>query len=106
MCTIGENNTRLSELIDRTVDMGDVYPIRYIHMYICTLHGRGRGIWIYDLRLGCPRAWMHAMMTYVDPASPSALSFSKTSAPPRRFHHIDELHRTLFFLFSFQKNHN
>jgi len=52
MCTIGENNTRLGELVDCAMDMGDVYPICYI--YATTyVHGRGRGIWIYDLRLGC-----------------------------------------------------
>lgn len=88
------------------MDMGDVYPIYYMHVHNVHYTGVAAGSRIYDLRLGCLRAWMHAMMTYVDPASPSALSFSKTSVPPRRIHHIDELHSTLFFLFSFQANHN
>lgn len=50
MCTIGENNTRLAKLIDRAVDMGDVYPICYIHVHIHMYTGvaAGSGFMICD----------------------------------------------------------
>ena len=50
-----------------------------------------------DLRLGCSRVWMHGMMTYVDPVTLSATSFSKTSAPPGSIEHICELYKALVY---------